>query len=219
MRLTRGDEQGSVTPLIIGFAVVVALLVAVVVDASAAYLRRQGLNSAADAAALAATDGIQGEEVYTHGLGKRAEIDPAAARRYVADYFASSGIRRRFPGLDYSVQTTANTVVVRDRHPDGPAAARARRRHQRADQPGRRPRWSVVATESGPAHPDTDGGSRHGRAGPPTVCVADLASSARWFSASGPRHSTSGSRSDFGRRPLRTPGSRIRMTPVCDVAR
>lgn len=109
----RRDERGSVTPLIIGFAVVVALLVAVVVDASAAYLRRQGLNSAADSAALAATDAIQGEEVYTRGLGKHAEIDPAAARRYVADYFASSGIRRRFPGLDYSVETMANTVVVR----------------------------------------------------------------------------------------------------------
>ena len=106
-------EQGSVTPLIIGFAVVVALLVAVVVDASAAYLRRQGLNSAADAAALAATDGIQGKEVYTNGLGKRAEIDPAAARQHVADYFASSGIRRRYPGLTYSVRTTDNAVVVR----------------------------------------------------------------------------------------------------------
>ena len=108
-----GDERGSVTPLIIGFAVVVALLVAVVVDASAAHLRRQGLNSAADAAALAATDGIQGEEVYTRGLGRRAEIDPAAARRHVAAYFAGSGLDRRFPGLDYSVQTSADTVVVR----------------------------------------------------------------------------------------------------------
>jgi len=107
------DERGSVTPLIIGFAVVVAMLVAVVVDASAAYLRRQGLNSAADAAALAATDGIQGEEVYTHGLGKRADIDPVAARRYVAEYFASSGVSRRYPGLDYTVETTADTVVVR----------------------------------------------------------------------------------------------------------
>lgn len=111
--MRRHDERGSVAPLIIGFTVVVALLVAVVVDASAAYLRRQALNSAADSAALAATDGIQGEEVYTHGLGKRAEIDPVAARRYVADYFASSGIRRRYPGLDYSVDTTADTVVVR----------------------------------------------------------------------------------------------------------
>ncbi len=109
----RRSEDGSVTPLIIGFAVVVALLVAVVVDASAAYLRRQGLNSVADAAALAATDGVQGEEVYTHGLGRRAEIDAVAARRYVDDYFASSGVRQRFPGLAYTVETTADTVVVR----------------------------------------------------------------------------------------------------------
>ncbi len=107
------DERGSVTPLIIGFAVVVALLVGVVVDASSAFLRRQGLNSAADAAALAATDGIQGEEVYTRGLGERADIDPAAARRYVAEYVAASGIRDRFPGLDFTVRTTRDTVVVR----------------------------------------------------------------------------------------------------------
>jgi hypothetical protein len=113
--VTRGvqGERGSVTPLIIGFAVVVALLVGVVVDASAAYLRRQGLSSAADAAALAATDGIQGEEVYTQGLGERADIDPVAARRYVADYVEQSGLRRRFPGLSYDVRTTQDTVVVR----------------------------------------------------------------------------------------------------------
>ena len=111
--MRRREERGSVTPLIIGFAVVVALLGAVVVDASAAYLRRQGLNSGDDSAALAATAGIQGEEVYTHGLGRRAAIDPEAARRYVAEYFASSGIRRRFPGLEYSVETRADTVVVR----------------------------------------------------------------------------------------------------------
>lgn len=113
----RRDEDGSVTPLIIGFAVVVAMLVGVVVNASAAYLRRQGLNSAADAAALAATAGIQGEQVYTSGLGDRAHIDPAAARRYVADYVAASGIRRRFPGLTYRVRTTENTVVVQVRTP------------------------------------------------------------------------------------------------------
>lgn len=109
----RRDELGSVTPLIIGFAVVVMLLVGVVVDSSAAFLRRQGLNAAADAAALSATDGIQGEEVYTQGLGERADIDPVAARRFVADYIESSGVRRRFPGLDYAVSTREDTVVVR----------------------------------------------------------------------------------------------------------
>ena len=111
--MSRRADEGSVTPLIIGFAVVVALLVAVVVDASAAYLRRQGLDSAADAAALAATDGLQGDAVYTHGLGRRAEIDPVAARGYVADYLEATGLRRRFPGLTCVVDTSANTVVVR----------------------------------------------------------------------------------------------------------
>lgn len=109
------DERGSITPLIIGFAMVLVLLVAAVVDASAAFLRRQGMNSVADAAALAATDGLQGDQVYTHGLGERAVIDPAAARRFVADYVASSGVRQRYPGFSYSVSTTADTVVVQVR--------------------------------------------------------------------------------------------------------
>ena len=109
----RRDERGSVTPLIIGFTVVVALLVGVVVDASSAYLTRQGLDSAADAAALAATDGLQGEQVYTKGVGDRAEIDPATARAFVAAYVDGSGVRRRYPGMDYSVRTDGRTVVVR----------------------------------------------------------------------------------------------------------
>jgi Flp pilus assembly protein TadG len=112
-RVEPRDERGTITPLIIGFAMVVALLVAVVVDASAAYLRRQGLNSVADAAALAATDGLQGDRVYTHGLDDLAEIDAAAARRYVDDYLRASGALSRFPRLSWSVTTSAKTVVVR----------------------------------------------------------------------------------------------------------
>jgi hypothetical protein len=112
--MTRKRSQGgSITPLVVGFAVVVALLVAVVVDASAAYLQRQGLDAVADAAALAATDGIEGEQVYLQGLGSRAEIDPASARRYVVDYLRASGVRDRFPGLRCSVDTRGRTVVVR----------------------------------------------------------------------------------------------------------
>lgn len=107
------DERGSVAPMIIGFFLVVALLVAVVVDASAAYLRHQDLDSVADAAALAATDGLQGDQVYTSGLGERALIDPVAARGYVEAYVAASGVRSRFPGLNYAVSSSAQTVVVR----------------------------------------------------------------------------------------------------------
>jgi len=106
-------ESGSITPLVVGLAVLVALLVAVVVDASAAYLQRQGLDAVADAAALAATDGIEGDQVYVQGLGARAQIDSASARAYVADYLRSSGARERFPGLDYAVDARGQTVVVR----------------------------------------------------------------------------------------------------------
>ena len=109
----RRPETGSIIPLVVGLALVVALLVAVVVDASAAYLQRQGLDAVADAAALAATDGIEGDQVYREGLGVRAEIDPESARAYVADYLRSSGVRGRFPGLGWSVEARGQTVVVR----------------------------------------------------------------------------------------------------------
>jgi len=109
----RRDESGSITPLIVGFALIVAVLVAVVVDASAAYLRRQGLDSLADAAALAATDGLQGDSVYTRGLDARVEIDPQAARRYVEDYLRATGALDRYRGLTWDVTATRTTVVVR----------------------------------------------------------------------------------------------------------
>lgn len=106
------DETGSIVPLLIGFVVVVALLVGVVVDASAAYLRRQGLHALADAAALAATEGLQGEQVYAEGLGERAGIDAAAAQAHVAEHLRATGAHERYPGLHVAVRTRENTVVV-----------------------------------------------------------------------------------------------------------
>jgi hypothetical protein len=106
-------ERGQASLLIIGFALVVAMLVAVVVDASAAYLRRQDLDGLADGAALAATDGIRADQVYVGGLGARAALDPAAARAYVASYLQESGAAARFPGLAWSVTVGPDTVLVR----------------------------------------------------------------------------------------------------------
>ena len=107
------QEHGQTSILIIGFAVVILLMVVVVVDASAAYLRRQGLDSLADGAALAAADGVQGERVYLEGLGERAQIDPAIAQTYAADYLAAMGAGRKYPGLSYTVRATPDLVVVR----------------------------------------------------------------------------------------------------------
>lgn len=106
------DERGQTTLLIVGFAIVAIMMVGVVVDASAAYLRRSGLDSLADGAALAASDGIQGRQVYEGGLGRRAQIDPLVARRYVAEYLVATGAARRYPGLSYDVTAGTDRVLV-----------------------------------------------------------------------------------------------------------
>lgn len=84
------DERGSTVPLIIGFAVVLLILVAVVVDATAAFVDRQRLESLADGAALQGADqGAQGSQVYVGGLvGQRLAVTEAAARRAVGVYVA-----------------------------------------------------------------------------------------------------------------------------------
>lgn len=107
------SEAGSAAVLVVGFFVVALLLVGVAVDASAAYLRRQGLDNLADAAALAAADGIQGRQVYEEGLGERARIDPAVARGYVGDYLRAVRAGAAYPGLRWEVDATADRVVVR----------------------------------------------------------------------------------------------------------
>jgi hypothetical protein len=99
--------------LVVGMAVVAIMMVAVAVDASAAYLRRAGLDSLADGAALAAAEGVEGRQVYEGGLAERAKIDPTAARRYVAEYLDATGAARHYPGLSYEVQTGSDRVVVR----------------------------------------------------------------------------------------------------------
>ena len=110
-RRIRG-ERGQVSLLIVGFAAMLILLVSVVVDASAAFLQRQAIESLADGAALAAADGVQGEQVYTGGLGSMAQIDPVVAQRYVDTYLASSGATTRFPGLRWSVHPAGDSVTV-----------------------------------------------------------------------------------------------------------
>ncbi len=107
------DQPGQTAVLIMGFAVILAMMIVVVVDATAAFLRRQALNTLADGAALAAADGIAGEQVYVSGLQERAAVDPEAARLLVASYLSDVGAGARYPGLSHSVKTDGARVVVR----------------------------------------------------------------------------------------------------------
>lgn len=119
--MTRRDQSGQATIFIVGLAVVLLLAVALVVDASAAFLRRQGLDSLADGAALAGADaGASGEDVYVNGIDQeRLELFASTARVGVADYLHRAGAFERYPGLAYDVRvdTTARSVTVVVRSP------------------------------------------------------------------------------------------------------
>ena len=111
------------TLLIVGLAVVLMTAVAVVVDATAAFLQRQGLATVADGAALAGADaGSRNEpDLYTDGVAgdPRLDLRKRVATAAVADHLAATGAHADYPGLSWTVALTdgGDSVVVRVRAP------------------------------------------------------------------------------------------------------
>lgn len=112
------DEAGQLTVLIVGLAVIVMMLIGVVVDATAAYLHRQGLTNVADGAALAGADaGSRNLEVlYAEGVGEAERLAQAraVARQAVRDYLRQTTAYAAYPGLRVEVGFNAarDSVVV-----------------------------------------------------------------------------------------------------------
>lgn len=109
------DQRGQATVLIVGFAVLLAMVVALVVDTSAAYLQRQGLDSLADGAALRGADlGATGEDVYQGGVpAQTLALTAGRARAAVVAYLRESGAYARYPGLTCTVRIADDRVEVR----------------------------------------------------------------------------------------------------------
>lgn len=105
-------DAGQVSVLLVGFFVVLTMLVAVVVDASAAYLARERLASLADGAALAAADSVATERLYTEGLEAGPHLDADAARAQVRSYLVESRAAARHPGLVHRVSVRGGAVHV-----------------------------------------------------------------------------------------------------------
>ncbi len=119
----RRQESGQTTVLIVGLAVVLLMAIGVVVDATAAYLHRQGLTNVADGAALAGADAGSRNEaaLYGEGLGSatRLEQQRAVAEAAVVDYLRATGAHGDYPGLTWEVtlDPTRDSVVVSVRAP------------------------------------------------------------------------------------------------------
>ncbi len=109
MRRTR-DDQGTILLLTIGFAAVLLLLVAVVVDVSKVVLAKRALASSADGAAVAAAQQADRGSIDREGLGDRVPLDPAAVEDVVAQY--ESDARAEQAGLELTGQVDANDPYV-----------------------------------------------------------------------------------------------------------
>jgi len=109
-----GAARGSSTPLVVAFTAVVLLLVAVVVDASAAYLARQRLAALADGAALHGADaGAEGADAYADGLREGdLALSPGEAEAAVHGYLRTTGALADHPGLRASVRIEGERLVV-----------------------------------------------------------------------------------------------------------
>ncbi len=85
------DERGQLLPLIIGFGIIIMLLCAVVFDAAQAFVYRRALNSIADGAALAATNGVDKAAIYEGGVEDRVVLSQRLAQEEVNAYLADGG--------------------------------------------------------------------------------------------------------------------------------
>ena len=107
------NEGGTVTLLIVGLAHVLLMMAAVVTDASAADLQRQGLDTLADGAALAGADaGASGAEAYGEGVDPHLHLDAGLARAAVLGYLHTAGAFARYPGLTVRVSVDPSTQRV-----------------------------------------------------------------------------------------------------------
>lgn len=109
------DERGTVLILIIGFAVIAALAVTVVVSASKAFVVRRSLASWADGAAVAAAQGVRADRLYEGGLGDFLPLDQAEANRAVSEYASRHELASRFDDfriLEVSVHGVGDRVRV-----------------------------------------------------------------------------------------------------------
>ena len=83
-------DEGRVLVLVVGCVVVLAVLVAVVVDSARLYLARRALDAVTDGAALAGAQAADLDAVYAGRAEVDVPLDPAAARRSVDAYLRAA---------------------------------------------------------------------------------------------------------------------------------
>lgn len=106
------EDRGQITLLVIGFTLVLAVLITVVVTASRVFLYQRTLATATDGAAIFAANQLDEARFYAAGAGEYLPISAEGARRAVADYVDRTGLAERFDRFGYEVETDGRVVTV-----------------------------------------------------------------------------------------------------------
>lgn len=107
------DQKGSITPLMVGFSVMVILLVAVVADASALFIRRQGLANLVDGAALHGADaGARVSQQQGFGADRMPQTEAAVAAG-VRQYLRQVGAEDDYGNLQVTTSLARDGRTVR----------------------------------------------------------------------------------------------------------
>jgi len=107
----RREDGGQLMLLVLGYTIIAALLITVVVNISKAYLYRRSLVAAADGAAIAAANVPDLPRVYAEG--ELPELPLGPSRAVVEQYAVDARLERRFDGFEVvDVRTDGQTVTV-----------------------------------------------------------------------------------------------------------
>lgn len=109
------DDEGTVTLLIVFFALIIAALITVVVDVSTVFLAERQLQSLADGAAAAAAQRADVGAIYQGSAAETLPLSPDAVSAAVSGYLAESAHRpHECHGSEQIVaaQTDGRTVTV-----------------------------------------------------------------------------------------------------------
>lgn len=111
--MRRRDEEGTILILTIGFVVIAMLLVVAVLDASAVFLDRRDLASAADGTALAAAQQVDVAAIYADGVRGELPLDGGAVQRAIDAYVAANLPPAQYPGWHLTGRASGpHTVTV-----------------------------------------------------------------------------------------------------------
>jgi uncharacterized membrane protein len=105
-------DEGQVTVAILGFAMIILLLLAVVVSGSRVFLGQRDLAAAADSAAASAAQAVSEPAVYGGVAGAELPIDPEAAQARVAEYVVLAGLVDHFDDFAVVAVTVTGTTVT-----------------------------------------------------------------------------------------------------------